>query len=125
MGIEVYTEIPTPFRIAGPSYSPIKTEIEEYERVDIGTGYYGILFHNDSANLWHMAQEDCGALIGTDKSRAKLIKSIRKDVSGGDPRTMKLQIEMGKKQMKIADPVDPETWFNRFVKRGRRNDAKS
>jgi hypothetical protein len=116
MGFEVYTEIPTPFRVAGPSYSPLKTEIEEYERIDIGAGYYGILFHNDHVNLWHMAQEDCGALIGTSESRAKLIKSIKKDVSGGDSRTMKLQIEMGKKQMAKADYVSPEAWFNRFRK---------
>lgn len=116
MGFEVYTEIPTPFRVAGPSYSPLKTEIEEYERIDIGGGYYGILFHNKSVNLWHMAQEDCGALIGSDKSRAKLIKSIKKDVSIGDPEVMKNQIEMGKKQMRKADSVNPETWFNRFRK---------
>ena len=116
MGIEVYTEIPTPFRIAGPSYSPLKTEIEEYERVHIGDKYYGILFHNDHANLWHMAQEDCGALIGTDHSKTKLVRRVRGDVSGGNAELMKKQIEMGKKQLAIADYVSPEAWFNRFRK---------
>jgi hypothetical protein len=116
MGIEVYTEIPTPFRIAGPSHSPIKTEIEEYERVHIGNGYYGILFHNDSANLWHMAQEDCGALIGTDHSKMKLVRRVRGDVSGGNAEVMKEQIKMGKKQLKQADYISPEGWFNRFRK---------
>jgi len=116
MGIEVYTLVSTPFRIAGPPHSPLKTEIEEYERVHIGNGYFGILFHNDSANMWHMAQEDCGALIGSDKSKMKLVRKVRADVSGGNAEVMKEQIETGKKQLKQADYTSPESWFDRFSK---------
>ena len=82
MGFEVYTTIPAPFRL-GTNVDYIKTEIEEYQRVDIGSGYFGILFQNLITKSWHMGLEDCGALVGTNKSRAKLIATVKKDVSGG------------------------------------------
>jgi hypothetical protein len=63
-----------------------------------------------------MAQEDCGALIGTDHSKMKLVRKVRGDVSGGNAEVMKEQIKMGKKQLKQADYISPEGWFNRFRK---------
>ena len=78
MGIEVYTMLPTPFRM-GASETPAKTVIEEYERVDIGKGYFGVVFKNPTKKLWHIALEDCGALIGTMESRAALIKRTKND----------------------------------------------
>jgi hypothetical protein len=113
--MKVYTEVPTPFRFYS-SVGFIRTEIEEYERISIGHGYYGILFKNIVADLWHMAQEDCGALIGSDKSKAKLIKSVKQDVKGGSPKLMKQQIKMGKSQMIKADFMERTLWFRKFRK---------
>ena len=113
--MEVYTKIHTPFRL-GANYAYIKTEIEEYERINIGQGYFGILFKNPSRQLWHMAQEDCGALIGSNKSKTKLVKSVLDDVKNGSPQLMKEQIELGKKQISQADSLDRDDWFKRFSK---------
>jgi len=113
--MKVYTEIPTPFRL-GTTVGYIKTDIEEYERIGIGHGYYGILFKNVVADLWHMAQEDCGALIGSDKSKAKLINSVKKDVSGGNTKLMKEQIKMGKSQMLKANFMEKNLWLRKFRK---------
>lgn len=113
--MEVYTKFPTPFSFGG-KYAFIKTEIEEYERIDIGRGYYGILFKNSHTKEWHMAQEDCGALIGSNISKAKLVKSVKDDVGNGDGKLMKQQIEMGKKQMSQAHSFEREAWFKKFRK---------
>jgi hypothetical protein len=113
--MEVYTKVPTPFSFGG-THVFIKTEIEEYERIDIGRGYYGILFKNNHTKEWHMTQEDCGALIGSNISKAKLIKRIKDDVGNGDGKLMKQQIEMGKKQMSQAHSFEREAWFKKFRK---------
>jgi len=113
--MEVYTKMSTPFSFGG-KYAYIKTAIEEYERIDIGYGYYGILFKNHHTKEWYMAQEDCGALIGSDKSKSKLVKSVKDDVGNGNTKLMEQQIEMGKKQMSQADYYEPEQWFKKFRK---------
>ncbi len=115
MGVKVYTSVPTPFRF-GASEGYISTEIQEYERMAIGFNYYGILFLNPHTNAWHMVLEDCGALIGTDASRSKLINRIKDDVSTGDPEVMQRQVEMGKKQMERSEFLQPEDWFSKFKK---------
>ena len=104
--MEVYTKVPTPFSFGG-KYAYIKTDIQEYERVDIGQGYYGIVFRNNHVKLWHIAQEDCGALIGSDISKAKLIKRVKADVGNGDIKTMKLS---------QAHSFEREEWFKKFRK---------
>lgn len=116
MGIEVYTIMPAPFRMGGTLEDYLKTEIEEYKRVDIGAGYFGILFHNPHTDNWHMALEACGALIGTNKSKAKLIKQVKGDVESGTPEIFEKQIEMGKSQMRQAQRTSSEDWFSRFRK---------
>lgn len=111
--MEVYTVMPTPFRLGGTSIN-IKTTIEEYERVLIGRGFYGILFKNPIKNLWHMSLENCGALIGTDKSRASLIKRIKKDIFIGDEKIMMKQIEQGISELKGAAVMERDEWFEKF-----------
>ena len=115
MGFEVYTTMPAPFRMGG-TVDYIKTEIEEYQRVDIGSGYFGFLFQNPSTKGWHMALENCGALIGSKQSRAKLIAMVKKDVSGGTPEIFETQIRMGKLQMIRATFIERDEWFGKFRK---------
>lgn len=113
MGFKVYTKMPTPFALGG-LHTFIKTEIEEYERIDIGAGYFGILFQNKINKGWHLALESCGALIGTKKSRAKLISTVKKDVSTGTPEIFEQQIKMGMKQMSQAHFTERDEWFSKF-----------
>lgn len=115
MSFEVYTSMPTPFRLGG-SKGYIKTTIEEYERIYIGAGYFGILFYNKTANLWHMALEACGALIGSKKSKTSVIKMVKGDVAGGNPELFEQQIKMGKRQMSQAKFMERDEWFSHFAK---------
>ena len=115
MGFEVYTTISAPFKMGGTK-DYIKTEIEEYQRVDIGFGYFGFLFQNSSTKGWHMALEDCGALIGSKQSRAKLIAMVKKDVSGGTPEIFESQIKRGKFEMKRSSFMERDEWFGHFRK---------
>ncbi len=111
--MEVYTVMPTPFAIARVSIN-IKTTIEEYERILIGRGFYGILFKNPVKNLWHISLENCGALIGTNKSRATIIKEIKKDIFDGDEKIMMKQIEQGISELKGAAVMERDEWFEKF-----------
>jgi len=116
MSFEIYTIIPEPFRLGGSLKGYIKTTIDEYQRIDIGQGYFGILFENKDKKLWHIALEDCGALIGTLSSKAALIKQTRGDVASGTKEIFESQIEMGKRQMKQANFIEREEWLSKFRK---------
>lgn len=111
--MQVYTVMPTAWALGGTKVN-IKTTIDEYERISIGKGYYGILFKNPIKNLWHLALENCGALIGTHKSRAILIKGVKKDVKGGDETLMAQQIKQGISDLKHAKVMVWDEWFRKF-----------
>lgn len=112
--MEVYTYRSNPFRIAGRQYDTIKTEIEEYRRISIGKGYFGILFKNTEKNLWHIAIEDCGAIIWTDKNKEDGIKKVKDDVETGDPQIMKTQIKKGKDEIQGAILLSNADFFRKF-----------
>ena len=112
--MEIYTLRYSPFVMGGPTTFPIKTEIGEFERVPIGQGYYGLLVENPVKRLWHMVLEDCGAVIGTNKSKARLLKGIKNDVNTGDPKMMKQQISQGKTDLKNAKVTDVFEFFHGF-----------
>jgi len=113
--MEVYTVMTTPFALGGKTCL-IKTDIQEYERTDIGKGYFGIVFKNPNTKGWHLALECCGALIGSDKSKANLIRKIKEDINTGDDKLMKQQIEMAKRDIKGALLFSNEEWFRKFRK---------
>lgn len=115
MDILVYTSIPTPFSFGGIR-AFVSTRIREYERIDIGRGYFAILFKNKYANLWHIALESCGALIGSNKSKAKLIASVKKDTETGDKKVMEQQIRTALEQRDRAMYLEPDQWFQKFSK---------
>jgi hypothetical protein len=111
--MEVYTRMSTPFAMCG-THIFIKTDIQKYEKIDLGKNYFGILFKNSNSKLWHMALENCGALIGSDKSKTKLVKRTKDDVSSGDPKIMESQIEVGRQQLKQAKILETKEWFKKF-----------
>jgi hypothetical protein len=111
--MEVYTVMNTPFAFGGLTCE-IKTDIEEYERVDLGKGYFGMVFKNPKTKQYHLALECCGALIGSDKSKANLIKNVKNDVETGDDKIMKTQINKAKNDLKTAKLLDRKTWFDHF-----------
>ena len=113
--MEVYTVMSTPFAFGGLNCE-VKTDIQEYERVDLGKGYFGIVFKNPNTKQYHLALECCGALIGSDKSKATLIKRVKNDVETGDDKIMKTQINQAKIDLKGAKLLENEEWFNKFGK---------
>ena len=112
----VYTLVYNPFTMGGPVEQPTKTKIKDYELVNIGAGYKGMLFQNPHTCNWHVAEYCCGALIGTAGTREGVLKQVRADVAGGSEELMKQQVADGLEQRKTAREVKPEEWFKSFKK---------
>lgn len=113
--MEVYTYCANPWKFGGTS-DIIKTNIEEYERVNIGKDYFGILYKNPVKNLWHISIEQ-GAIIGTSKNRAGLLRKVRRDVKTGDEKIMKQQIEKSISECEQAIEMEPIDFFDLFRSR--------
>lgn len=111
--IEIYTYRSNPFGF-GKSYDIMKTKVCEYERISIGKGYFGLIVKNPCKELWHMVEENCGAIIGTNGDRGKLIKQVKDDVEAGDEFTMKEQIIKGKAECARAQPLENKAFFSAF-----------
>lgn len=111
--MEVYTFVSAPFRIAG-KWDIVKTEVDEYERVNIGKGYYAIVFNNPIKDLWHIALEDCGALIMTDNNKEGGIRKVKGDVETGDVAIMKKQIKKGKSDCRAATLITFDDFCGKF-----------
>lgn len=90
----------------------VATNVEQYTRVDIGRGYYALVFQNPVHKQWHVALEDCGALIQHAGTKRKAIERVKKDVETGDPELMKKQIAKGKTDLKNADLLEPAEFFS-------------
>ena len=101
----------------GPFFSA--TNIEEYERVDIGKGHFGLLVKNPTKGLWHLFEEECGALIGTHENKAMVYGNVCADVAGGDEKLMNEQVKQGLISRDAATEEKPAEFFSAFAK-GRR-----
>jgi hypothetical protein len=112
-GVRIWTLVYNPFNF-GPVNTPTATEIDEYERIAIGKGYYGLLVYNRIKNLWHLAEEISGAIIGTNKSKTRLVNRVKIDVKSGDIELMKQQVTEGKDTGKYAKTVSQEEFFKKF-----------
>lgn len=113
----VYTVAPSIFAFGG-THEFLKTEIDEYERINIGKGYYGILFYNDMRNIYHICEETSGTLIGTYRDKFILIGNIKSDVETGDTAIMIEQVKQGMENKERAKMLDKSEWFNRFDGKG-------
>jgi len=109
---EIYTFQSTPFALGGIQRS-IKTTVEEFEVVKIGI-YTCLFVKNTQKNLWHCAEADCGAIIGTNKSKTKLLKQVRGGIESGDPEIMKKQVEQGKIDCSNASMMEQDIFFSHF-----------
>lgn len=95
VGRIIFTKSYRPFIMGGVN-APVGTVIGSYEPVAIGKGYTGMLVRNSERGLWHMALEICGAIIGTDPDKEKLIERVKWDVESGDQDLMDEQAEKGR-----------------------------
>lgn len=111
--IEIYTLMTTLFALGG-THIYIKTNVENFERMDIGRGYFGLLVRNTNQKIWHMVEEQSGGIIGTDVSRSRLIEYIKEGVENGDSEVMEQQIVQGKKDCQSAKFMGPDEFFTRF-----------
>lgn len=110
----VYTFVSAPFRMGGNLLDSIKTDVDEYERVNIGKGYYAIVFKNSKKDIWHVALEDCGALIMTDITKEGAIKKVKGDVESGDEELMQKQIRKGRIDCRMARMLTFDQWCEKF-----------
>jgi len=115
MSVKVYTWKPE-FMLFGAKGQFVATSINEYERVDIGCGYFGLVFQNPHTSRWHVALEGCGALVQSAKTKKGVISKVRKDVETGDPKLMKKQMAQGRKDRAKAWIMTPNDFFAGFRK---------
>lgn len=94
----------------------IATDITKFERIKLVGKYYGIVFQNTSTKNWHVAVEDCGALVKTDATRPTAILQAMHDARTGDKKIMKQQIEQGKKDRDKAEVLSNDEFFRKFRK---------
>jgi len=111
--MEIYTWMTTPFAFGGKGHF-VKTEVEEYERIKLRHGYWGILAKNPLKDLWHLAEESCGAIIGTAKSRKEVLAKVLEDMDTGSKDIMEEQIESGEKQRENAKLIPSDRFFEAF-----------
>jgi hypothetical protein len=112
--MEIFTYSSNPFKIGGPQRDVISTIIEKFERIDLGKGYFGILIKNPVLPLFHMAEERSGALVGTLKSRAGLIKRIKNDIKAGEKEVMEEQVKIAMREKSQAIELSSRDFFSRF-----------
>ncbi len=110
MSAKVYTWKPEPFMLGGTGRF-ITTTLEEYERIDIGAGYYAYVFQNPIHKHWHVALEACGALIQGGKTKKTAIGRVKKDVQTGDRSLMNKQIKQGVRDRDNATEIPPGEFF--------------
>lgn len=112
--MEIYTFSSNPFRMGGPQFDIIKTNVEEYERINIGKGYFALIVKNPLKNLWHFVLENCGAIIWTDNNKEGGIKKVKSDVETGDEKIMEEQIKKGLNDRSHAILLETDDFFKRF-----------
>lgn len=112
--MKIYTHKYEPFMMGGNLRRPIATEIEDYEKVNLGKGYFGILIKNPEQEKWHMCLEGCGAMIGTDDDKQTLVTNIITDMATGDEEVMKEQFAKALNELKNAEVMENERFFRMF-----------
>ena len=108
---EIYTWKPEPFMHGGVGRF-VKTEIEEYSRVKLAEGVYGLVFRHPKLKQWHVASEDCGALVQHARTKDGAISQAKKDIATGDMDVLKEQIKKGKEDCAQATMMPYKEFFS-------------
>jgi len=112
--VKIYTYKNEPFMLGPPLHRPIATEIEDYELINFGKGYVGVLVKNTEKERWHMCLKDCGAMIGTNTNKTALISQIINDIVIGDEEIMKEQFDKAMVEIKNAEVISNKKFFMMF-----------
>lgn len=112
-GIKIYTWKDEPFSFGGKGRY-IGTEIQEYERIDLGKGFFGLLVRNPYKKPFHMVDEISGALVGSAPTRLAVIKRVRKDVGEGEEEVMRGQQEEFKGVLQGIPMMENKDFFIAF-----------
>ena len=94
-----------PFSPRGPPTRPVKSELPTRGPFDIGLGYTAYLIDTPSGDTL-VAETQSGGVIGPD------LKTVRDDVSAGDPSLMAQQVAEAARAKQGAQAMKPEQIFN-------------
>ena len=109
--MKVFTARARPFGMGGNTAELVATDIEEYERVSVGKGFYAIVFQDPQTNAWLVADERCGGVCGSGKTKAAAIKMVRKDVELSDVEDIEESLSEGIKRRDNAKCVSNDEFF--------------
>ena len=96
----------------GKKPETIKTNIEEFARVSLGKGIFGILVKNPiKPDLFHLAEEQSGAIVGTGATAEEVVASVKQDIAATDIDMILAQILEAKVECRAAREFEPEHFF--------------
>lgn len=96
----------------GKKPESIKTNIEEYARVVLGKGIFGILVRNPiKPDLFHLAEEQSGAIVGTGATAEEVVTSVKQDIAATDIDTILAQIREAKVECQDAREFESAHFF--------------
>jgi hypothetical protein len=116
----IWTHVEARLRIDGiesSTFYSIRTNVDDYERIHLGKGIYGALIYNHVKDLYHLAEEGCGAILMTGTCSQTIISMIKEDVKLRDMSDVGFQIHNGQRNRGLATQVCLTEFFSRFNRR--------
>lgn len=113
MEVEIYTIQNTPFALGG-THRLVKTTLNEFEVVELGQGFTGILVKNPQKRLWHIAEQTSGALVGTKSTKKAVKQMVKNDIAQGDKKLMDKQVAAATETGKAAVFIPQDKFFSLF-----------
>ncbi|HIJ10638.1 TPA: hypothetical protein HA278_01145 [Candidatus Woesearchaeota archaeon] len=113
MPITIWTYFSTPFMI-GVTEKLIGTRVSGYEVIPLGKRKVGLLVKNPKKRLWHVAEEVCGGIVGTNSRKNRVIASVMEDVRVASGKVMIEQVKEGLVYRKRVAIIPPEDFFLAF-----------
>lgn len=115
----IWTNIRNPF-LLGVEFLYIGTDIpSECDKILLSKGYYGIIVKNPIRRCYHIAESITGEIIGSAKTRKKVIDRVLLGVEISDSwimMIMKQQVEWVKNQLKNVEIMESNAFFYKFRK---------
>lgn len=109
--MRVYTKKYNPWVLGGPTTCLFATEIDEYEVVDLGRGYFGIAFYNTIRKEWLIAEKKSGGVIGIAETKEAAVATVKEDMKEGTNAVIDKQIKEAKAESKKAHNVSNDEFF--------------
>lgn len=109
MKLTVWTRAYRPFLMGGNVHTPVATELEVDDPVDLGNGIQGHLLTSPGGTTI-VAEASTGAFVGPD------IETVKKNIADANEEVITRQLDAAKKLFETADHVTEEEFWQLYDK---------